>query len=486
MTRLAARVMRDIEAGLDLPAGSRVAVALSGGADSVSLLWLLLECAPALGIEIVSVGHLNHGLRGEAAREDERFCRELAAGRSLPIDVEQVDVRALAAAGRLSLEHAGHDARRAFFERMAATHAADAVATGHTRDDQAETFLMRACRGASTRGLGGIAPRSGLIIRPLLWTAREELRRYLRDRRLAWREDASNADLSFQRNRFRHEILPLLERIAPGAAAALARAAEGCREDERWLEREAAAKAAAVVEREGARQHVPVTDLLAMAPAVQSRVVRFVLTPYAGRGLTRAHVDAVRRLAESTRGMARLALPGCRIEKRGARLTVTGDVERADGAGRVDGAGGAARRGGPGPGGHDGGRRLMVPGRLEVPEAGGVLEARTGPAPAETPFGAGGDAAVVDAAAAGSELLVRYRQPGDRLRPLGLGGRKSLQDLFVDRKVPRAERDRVPVVTDAAGRIVWVAGHGISEEFRVTPGTTSVLLLNFRRSGGAG
>jgi tRNA(Ile)-lysidine synthase len=181
------------------------------------------------------------------------------------------------------------------------------------------------------------------------------------------------------------------------------------------------------------------------------------------------------RLAGSPRRAGRLALPGCEVEKREGRLVVGPRAGAARGTGEAGAVTG------------DSARRLPIPGRLEEPGAGWVLDVRAArPADERPPDGPASDAAVVDADIVGPDLLVRYRRPGDRLRPLGLGGRKSLQDLFVDRKVPRAERDRVPVVTDREGRIVWVAGHGISEEFRVTPGTTSVLLLNFRRSGGAG
>jgi tRNA(Ile)-lysidine synthase len=475
MTRLAARLVRDIEQRAGLPRGSRVVVALSGGADSVSLLWLLLECAPAAGLEVVSIAHLNHGLRGPAAQADEQFCRELAAGVSLPIDVERVDVRGMAAARGLSLEHAGHEARRAFFERVVASRGAHVVATGHTMNDQAETFLMRAARGASARGLAGMAPRSGVVVRPLLWTGRDALTGYLRRRGLAWREDATNEELSIQRNRFRHQVLPVLERVAPGALAALARAADSCREDERWLEQAATAAGAAVVQYGDGAPRVGCADLLALAPPVQSRVVRQLLAETVGRRLTRPHVEAVIRLAGSPRPEGRVDLPGCAVEKRAGQLAVTLE---GPGGGREEPAAPASLG--------DGGRRLPVPGTLEEPEARWVLDVRAAPWPGEPPAPHGRDAAVVDAGVVGGELLVRYRRRGDRLRPLGVGGRKSVHDLFVDRKVPRAERDRVPIVTDGRGRIVWVAGHGISEEFRVTPGTTSVLLLNFRRSGGAG
>ena len=188
----------------------RVLVALSGGSDSVALLRVLYDMATEDGFELAGAAHLNHQLRGEAADRDEEFCRRLAAALGLPIDVERIDVAALATIGGVSVEHAAHDARYAFFERAAARLNGGLVAVAHTRDDQAETFLLRLLRGAGPRGLGGMHPQSGIVIRPFIETSREEIRNFLRERQVEYCEDASNADRGTPRNRIRHELIPFL------------------------------------------------------------------------------------------------------------------------------------------------------------------------------------------------------------------------------------------------------------------------------------
>ena len=215
-----------------LPTGSRVAVALSGGADSVALLYALRDIADAGGFRVVGAAHLNHQLRGADADADAQFCRDLCARLELPIDIERVDVAALARDAGTSVEHAAHVARHAFFDRAAARLGATAIAVAHTKDDQAETFLLRLLRGAGPRGLGGIHPRAGSVVRPFIETSRADVRDFLRAANITFREDASNADLAIPRNRIRHELLPLLDaRFSPGIGGVLDREAGHPRED---------------------------------------------------------------------------------------------------------------------------------------------------------------------------------------------------------------------------------------------------------------
>src|SRR5688572_8287520 len=210
----------------------RVAIAISGGSDSVALAWILHEAAPRASWRVVGLVHVNHGLRGDDAAADEAFCRELAARLGWPIDVSHVDVRARAHERRQSIEAAARGARYDCFEGAAARLGATVVATAHTMDDQAETVLLRLLRGAGSRGISGIRERRGRIVRPLLGCRRLELREFLNDRQELFREDASNLDLSIPRNRLRHELMPVIERLAPGGVAALARAAALAADDE--------------------------------------------------------------------------------------------------------------------------------------------------------------------------------------------------------------------------------------------------------------
>ena len=245
---LAERVLRAIARERLIPRGGRVLAALSGGADSVALSTLLADAAPAGGYVLAGLLHVNHRLRGGAAEADEAFCRTIAERLRVPIVVERVDVAALARADGVSIEHAGHRARYAIFERVAAEQDADAVATGHTQDDLAETVLLRLVRGAGPGGLAGIRPRAGRVVRPLLGVSRRELREHLAARGVPHREDASNRDLRVPRNRVRHRLLPLLaQEFSPAIVDVLAREAAIARADADWIDGVANERAAAVV-----------------------------------------------------------------------------------------------------------------------------------------------------------------------------------------------------------------------------------------------
>jgi tRNA(Ile)-lysidine synthase len=474
VTALAARVLRAVRAAGLIGPGDRVVAALSGGPDSVALLHLLREILPSLGAEVAAIAHLHHGLRGEAADADERFCREVAPRLGVPFVVEHADVGRLARDARWSIEHAGHVARARFYGRAMEETGATLVATGHTRDDQAETVLLRLLRGAGTRGLGGIHPRRGRVVRPLLGVTRAEIARYLAAHGLVGRDDPTNRDVTIARNRVRHELLPLVERrFSPRVGAALARTAELARDDEACL---------ATLAREATWQLVRETPdgvviarggLRALALALGRRVVREALGRVAGRAAGAAQV--VQALGLALRGR-----PGATLDARGVRLRLSSEaVELTARAAAVSPAAAGASHSGPGAA-----ERLPVPGTLRHAPSGRVVSADLlGPDDVQSVVGVHGaasDVAAVDAARVGPAVFVRSRRPGDWLRPAGLGGRKKLQDLFVDRKVPRAERDLVPIVVDAHGRVVWVAGHSVSEEFGVTPATTGVLLLRVR------
>jgi tRNA(Ile)-lysidine synthase len=245
---LPARVLRTVRMhGLIVP-GGRVLVALSGGPDSVTLLHVLRELEAVGEFQVAGVGHYNHQLRGAAADLDEQFCRELADTLGIPFEAGRGDVRAMARAARRSVEDAARIARYQFLDEAANRLRADVIAVGHSLDDQAETFLLRLLRGAGPRGLAGIRPRAGRVVRPLLDVRRADIRAHAAEHRLAFREDATNDDCSVPRNRVRHGLMPYLEReFSPGIVEVLAREAAIAREDEDRLQREAIDLAASIV-----------------------------------------------------------------------------------------------------------------------------------------------------------------------------------------------------------------------------------------------
>lgn len=224
-----------------LPTGSRVAVAVSGGADSTALLLAMHQQQNDLGIGVTAV-HLNHGIRGAEADADANFLRDLCHRLDVPLHLEAIDVPAQAAADHETVEEAARNARLRLFEQLMQQGMADLVATAHTQDDQAETVLMKLLRGAWTDGLGGIYPRveigHGAIIRPILHLSRADVEAFLRQQNQAWCEDSTNASPDYTRNRIRHTLMPLLREFNPQVAATLSATAELAREEEERANRD--------------------------------------------------------------------------------------------------------------------------------------------------------------------------------------------------------------------------------------------------------
>jgi tRNA(Ile)-lysidine synthase len=482
---LADRVLRTIRRHGLVPSGGRVLVALSGGPDSVALVHLLREIERSGALAVAGLAHFNHRLRGDEADEDERFCRRMAEAFSLPIEVGREDVRALAARERRSIEDAARSARYAFLEEAASRLGADAIATGHSRDDQAETFLLRLMRGAGPRGLAGIFPRAGRVVRPLLEIRRADLREYAEERQLAFREDETNRDVSIPRNRIRHELIPYLEReLSPGVVEVLAREADIARDDEDRLNEEAIALLDTVVLGDVPSRHargaeLDAARLGALHPALAARVAREVLARVAaGRSAEAHHVERLLALARGEGGDA-LSLPGVEAVRRNGVIALGPPRPRAfSNSFRFP---------------------LSIPGEVVLSDPGWAVTAAWGTAATLRSQTADVEAvgrarpadgwlqAWVEAGALRLPLTVRSRKPGDRLRPSGLGGRsKKLQDLLVDRKIERPARDLLPLVVDADDRIVWVVGEPPAEDFRVTGPSQGVILLKARRLGGPG
>jgi tRNA(Ile)-lysidine synthase len=443
---------------------SRVVAAVSGGSDSVALTHLLRELEASGDLRLAGIAHFNHQLRDRADHE-EAFVAALAQRLTIPFLAGRGDVRARARRDRRSLESAARDARYEFFESARRHFRADVVALGHTRNDQAETFLLRLLRGAGPRGLAAMHPRNGAIVRPLLDCGRTELRSFLDRRRIEYVEDETNADVSIARNRVRSELLPLLaDRFNPAIVEVLAREAELAREIWSWLESAEGEPHGLRIpaSRRGALE-LDVAHLQQMPPPLRRLVLWRAMNEAAGgKPVSFSHVDAAVRLLSVAKGRA--DAPGHRVERRGSRLVLTDrPADHPTGGFHYP---------------------LTIPGEIQLREAGCAVSAELALRP-RTLLAAErsgrGPLAVVRMDVCSGPLAVRNRRPGDLFRPPGLGGRKKLQDYFVDRKIDVAVRDRVPIVVDGTDRIVWVAGYGIDEAFRVTAASQSVLLLRLRQ-----
>lgn len=321
VNRIHQQVRRTIRRHALCPPGSRLLVGVSGGSDSVSLALVLADLAPHGGFSIVALAHLNHQLRSTADR-DEQFCRQLATRLGLPILVQSIDVTTYAAAERLSIEEAARRVRYEFLDRAAATVDADTIAVGHTEDDQAETYLIKLARGAGLAGLGGVYPRRGPIVRPLLEVSRQHLQDYLTSQGEAWMDDETNADLDHPRNRVRHRVIPELERAGGGPVRpAIARTAALAREDAQWLDELAAGQFDVLVARTRNGLEIDAIALAAMPLPLQRRVLLSAMRRLAGqREVGLEHVEAAQDVLAGRAGAAEV--PGSRLELRGEKLVL--------------------------------------------------------------------------------------------------------------------------------------------------------------------
>lgn len=440
--------------------GDTVVVAVSGGADSVSLLDILTRLAE-LRPRLV-VAHLNHCLRGAESDGDEQFAAGLAAAHGLPFESEAVDVRGLSIRERLSLEDAGRRARYAFLDRVAERHGARAVALAHHADDQAETVLIRLLRGAGATGLAAMTPRSGRYVRPLLFLTRKEIEGYLRARGLSWRTDSSNADTAFLRNRIRHELIPHLARFNPDISRRLATTAELLAADEEVLEA-AAADALERARREGAGGSV----LLAIEPLLREplglryRIYRLAVALVKGdlTGLSFSHVRQIDDLVRSPKPNLSCTVPGGVAVVR-AYGTVSFGAARQD-----------LRRE----------EEILVEGPGCYPLPGGwemVVEVVLSPPDVDR---LPPEKGCFDLERAPFPWLVRGFRPGDRIRPLGMAGAKKVKDLFIDEKVPLGLRRTVPLVF-SNGELVWVCGFRTAAAARITDKTRCAALAEVRQT----
>ena len=443
--------------------GSVVVAMVSGGADSISMLRALASGAVASQLRL-SVLHVNHLLRGGDAEADEAFVCATAAQLDVPCRAVRFDVADWASAEGLNLEDAGRRVRYRFAEEELDARCADAqvssglgrIATAHTRDDRVETFLMRLATGAGPGGLTAVHAVRGRVVRPLIDVSRAEVVAYLDALGQAWREDATNEDTSRLRARVRHELVPALQAIAPGAAESLPRSLALLADDDALLAEMAEAFVHDFTEPvSGAGLAFDRACMGTLSRTMARRVVRAALLaefPQAVR-LEASHVEAV------VEGMGDPAfardLPGG-LQARGeyGLLVVTPPAQ--------------ARVLAP--------ALLTLPGRARL-GPGGSIEAET-----STPDSLSDDPtiALIDADVVGDTLVVDSVRPGDRIRPLGMVGTRKVADVLTDAKVPRRKRGVTPVVRDGE-RIVWVAGVRLADEVKITETTRRALKLTWHR-----
>ena len=379
--------------------GERVFCAVSGGADSVALLFGMYLLREKFQLDL-SAAHFNHHLRSEESDRDAEFVEEFCRGYGIPLVLGNAQVRP----GKKGLEAAAREARYAFLRSLPGK-----VATAHTADDNAETVLMHLIRGTGLKGLGGIAPVNGSVIRPMLSVTRQEVEAFLQEYHLPHREDSSNASDDFLRNRLRHHVMPLLQMENPGVSLAISAAALRLRQDEEYLQSQLE------------KELPPVSVLAQMPPALQSRYLEHFLKQNGVPEPEQVHISAARELLYSDKPSARMNFPGGVVVARDYdRLTVLGNPPAPEEA------------------------AIPVPGVTELPQWGIRVTCD------EKPNGGFG-------VNVRGSLTVRSRKAGDEIRLPG--GTKSIKKLMIDRKISAPERNRIPILADDNG-VLWAGRFG--------------------------
>ena len=490
---LSTHVFHTLQSQKLVRAGERLGVAVSGGADSVALLLLLLDMREQLGI-VLSVVHFNHKLRGKASDADEKFVARLAAKHGLEFHSASAHVARKAKDERANLEDAARRARQDYFRALTESGVCERIAVAHTADDQAETVIAHLLRGTGLAGLGGIHPVAGPVFRPLLSVRRSELRRFLRARKQGWREDATNRDTKRMRARIRKKLLPLLQKqFQPAIVEHLCTLADLAREDEAFLEAVTAERLRTLVQKNGEQVRIALADLLQpwkkkgfntptrseqvpnaedtesteKTRALTKRLVRLIvesIKPRQGQ-LGAGHVDAVLQLARGGQSGSSLSLPGGVEVRKERDALVFVSVENA-----------GRRTSRSAPREYDYKIDLAREDtQVKVAELGCVFRFRVidwPPNRGETSR----DGAVLDRDRLRFPMVLRNWRPGDRLRPQGHHSARKLKRLLNEKRVSRWERDGWPVLT-SGGVLAWARGFPVAAEFAANERTRAGIVI---------
>jgi tRNA(Ile)-lysidine synthase len=466
------RMIRTIREHRLFESGQHLLVAVSGGPDSMALLSLLADLAPAWHLTLTVI-HFNYGLRGTESDGDEAFVSSFCRARNIPCIVRRP---VLSKRPRVSsLQALARWARYGAMKSLAHEIHADRIVTGHTANDQAETMMMWMLRGAGLTGLAGMPfIREEIIVRPLLRTTREEVLDYLKQERVSWRQDSSNVKNLYRRNRIRRELLPVMASITPSIVRLLERQADLLRADEFYLEQvvDQLYRTCVTVDADGAQQFDG-KGFAGLSAALQRRLIRRMLKATHAEGWAPASrmVEDVLRFVQSQSKGRRLSLRTAEVTRERGEIFVI----RGKGQGRErEGMAASSHRALT--------VSMSVPSTVYWPGTQQEIHVQVITKQSAEPLLQlqARDCALFDADRLSEPLVIRSWQPGDRMYPNGMGGKsKKLQDLFTDMKVNRLERSRIPLLVAPEG-ILWVVGRRTDERFLADDRTVRCLVVNVK------
>lgn len=452
------RILRTVRKHAMIAPGEHVVVAASGGADSTALLLSLHALIPTLGCGI-TVAHLNHCLRGKESDEDEDFVRCMSADLGLPFVSERIDVKERSVATKQNLEQAAREKRYDFLQRTAQREGAQKIAVGHNQNDQAETALFRFFRGSGIEGLSAIHPvTEGRVIRPLLECSRESILEYLNQRGCEYREDSTNADLRFSRNRIRRELVPYLEKnFNPRLVQTLARETRLMRETWSFLKSQSTQAFKEMYRPVEDGIALNIAAIAALHPALQKQVLRCALKQCLGslRGIALAHIEALLSLCGNSQSGDRIPLPYNALAMRQFDDLLL--LRRA-------------------PGASPGFRyELKVPGQCYVAEVGAAFRAEICLALEHVNAEDYSRRAAFELSVLETPLIVRSRIAGDRY---GGAECRKVKKMLIDGKIPLTQRDRLPMVV--SGEIViWIPGFRPARAYKAGDRSKPSVVIEF-------
>ncbi len=436
----------------------RVLIGLSGGPDSVCLLLLLIRLKDEYKLDLHAV-YIDHGLRPEETPREIEFCKNLCDNLKVPFISKAIDVMSYAKELRINKQEAARELRYKMFEDVSLEIGANRIALAHNADDQAETFFMRTLRGSGQKGLAGIPAVRGKIIRPLIGIERKDIEDFLGKSAQSYIVDSSNIKKDYFRNWLRLTVMPELAKKNPDLINTIGRVSEIIREEDNYLELIVTKTLMKLIPKKTAKTiELFLVPLENMDKVILRRVLRRAIDAVKGlRGINFIHIEDIIELVKKGKSGDRLYLPkGIRVIKGYSTLIMTSENPVTLGAYTLD-----------------------IPGEVILKEAGVLILASFFDGQATEFRDKGNNAAFLDADKATAPLTVRSRKDGDFFYPAGFGRRKKLQDYFVDEKVPRDERDSIPIVL-SGDDVVWIAGYRADERFKVTQESKKILLLEMK------